>query len=108
MLDIISGIDFSQALFNLVIAFLGYVGRQVLVYIKDQRAKDEAYKAGIVALLRYHSIKSAQIACKRNGISVAHRVDLQEMYKAYNELGGNGVVTEWYKRAMALPIVEDL
>ena len=108
-------IELTQIILNAAGLFLTFVGKQVLSYIKEQkkiaqeqREQDKLYKEGIVCLLRYHCIKSAQLACRKNSISVSHRADLKLMYETYHDLGGNGIVTEWYERAMKLPVIEDL
>lgn len=100
-------INISQLFINGVAAFLAYVGRKVLTYLRGQRIKDEAFKIGMASLLCYHLIKSAQMACKQGWISPKHLVNIQKMYKAHHLSGGDSEATIWYEQVMRLPVREE-
>lgn len=70
---------------------------------KIQEVETQALKQGVQAVLRdrilhaYHHYKYV------GKISVSQMENLSNMYNAYHDLGGNGVVTNVYLKAMKLP-----
>ena len=99
----LSGLGITEAIVSLAGVFLSYVGKRVLEFLKEQKEIDEAYKAGITALLRAEIVRGAKHYCKRGKISVSARSCLCDMYDTYHKLGGNGFVTRWYERIRELP-----
>lgn len=75
-----------------------------------ERARREEYSAlkdGIKAILRDRVIQ-ADIHFSRTGeISLQDKENVQMMYEAYHDLGGNDIATASYKRVIALPISQE-
>lgn len=109
-----SGAGITEAILSIAGTVVLFLAKQVssfineqLEFIKEQKRIDELYKAGIRALLRAEIVKEAKHYCKQSSITVSASACLSDMYKTYHDLDGNGFVTKWYEKAMALPHTDE-
>ena len=86
-------------LFTLLGALVGHLYSK----ITDMRKRTTAIEDGIRALLRNDIIKSYN-KCQEKGYCPIYEMEnIEEMYKQYHELGGNGTITELVERIREFP-----
>ena len=75
--------------------------------IEDQMREQQhaALVGGVEALLRDRLLHGMEEGLANGYAPISKAESLNSMYLAYHNLGGNGIVTETYKRFMALPHV---
>lgn len=77
---------------------------------KEYKKRDEEYsglKAGVRSILADRISQSTEYFTVIGGITVSQMKQIEQMYVAYHNLGGNGTITALYEKAMALPIITD-
>lgn len=79
---------------------LGYI----VWLLKRQKRDRDANGKGTMLLLRVQLIEYHDRYTKEGHIPVYALDNFIEMYEAYHELGGNGMVTEMYKEVLELEI----
>nr|DAE83012.1 MAG TPA: hypothetical protein [Caudoviricetes sp.] len=57
------------------------------------------------AILRDRIIQSANLSVEIGGITTEQMDNLSGLYTSYSGLNGNGMITELYKKTMALPTI---
>lgn len=67
----------------------------------------EALKNGVLAILRDRIIQADMRFTERGMAMLSQKENVQMMYEAYHNLGGNGVVTRSYEHVMNLPIAQE-
>lgn len=71
---------------------------------RKQIEKQEAFQQGMRALL-WGELKQMHLdAAKAGGLTTEERHQLENVYKAYHALGGNGTGTRLHDEAMNLPV----
>ena len=63
----------------------------------------KALQLGLTAMMRDRIIQGLKYWLEREYLPLEERTSFEKMYEAYHINGGNGVVTDLYERAMALP-----
>ena len=61
----------------------------------------------ILGSWRFRIIQLCELYLEQGYLTKSQYVQLSEMYNLYHNLGGNGQVTEYYKKTAALEIVND-
>lgn len=92
-------------------AGIGIAVKRIIARYKEQDAKEaerqiemEAIKNGMRAILRDRIIQ-ADIRFSRVGfVSPEQKENINLLYEAYHQLGGNGVVTTAYNHLMSMPL----
>ena len=77
---------------------------------KESKKRDEEYsglKVGVRSILADRISQSTEYFTVIGGITVSKMKQIEQMYIAYHNLGGNGTITALYEKAMALPIITD-
>ena len=82
---------------------LGYV----IWLLKRQKRDRDANSKGTMLLLRVQLIEYHEKWTKRDYITKHGLENFLEMYQAYHELGGNGMVTHLLEEVRKLPIRND-
>ncbi len=88
-----------ELLMTAAVALLGAGYRGALKEIGKQRVEREAIKS----LLRSEIITIHGRYVERGEIPIYAQENVQAMYQAYHELGGNGTVTKLVREIMELP-----
>lgn len=90
---------------------LGLVSSGVLIYFRKKIKNIErftielnAQKAGIVALLRNSLIREHDKHTERGYIPFYASQNIQDMFDAYKNLGGNGAVCKIVEEMKSLPV----
>lgn len=100
---------------SLAVAILAFLLQQKLKEIKKlkkekdelKNQKDEAFKSGLLALLRVALIEAHEKYMTKGHISTHGYQNWVLMYKAYTGLGGNGMIVAMNEDIEDLPIKND-
>lgn len=84
-------------------ALLGALVGRLYSKITDMRKRTTAIEDGIRALLRNNIIKAYNKCQERGYCPIYEMENIEEMYKQYHELGGNGTITELVERIREFP-----
>ena len=87
--------------------FLGLIVTLLTFYLKKIRNKleeQEAVKKGVIALLHDRLFQSCMYFIDKGEIGLLELDNINEIYRAYQSLGGNGTGSEIVERANDLPI----
>ena len=83
----------------LVTALWGWFLWLIKRMFKKQKATDE----GLQSLLRAELIRTYEKGVDRGYCPIYSKEAFEKCYKAYHDLGGNGVIDEIYQTVMRLP-----
>lgn len=89
--------------------FVWLVKSAILAWYRERNHKEArsiAMENGLCAILRDSLIGKCEAYCERGVITTHGMQNIDLMYEAYHNLGGNGVVTSLYKKIKELPIEE--
>ena len=75
--------------------------------IKEAMEKESSDIGFILGSWRFRIIQLCELYLEQGYLTKSQYVQLSEMYNLYHNLGGNGQVTEYYKKTAALEIVND-
>lgn len=97
---------------GLISTILGFILKSKLQEIKRLRAEKEEYKSqrdralenGVVCILRKHLMDEHEIWTQKGYITPKALESGLLMYKAYKELGGNGMIDHMEEEIQTLPI----
>lgn len=76
-------------------------------YIHDAKDIEKTHMNLIIASYRYRLIQLCKIYTKQGYMTQDQYEQLNEFYKLYVGLGGNGQAKDYYNRTIQLPIRED-
>jgi len=97
-----------KALFGLIIGAFGFWGRKKIRTIETEIEAQAAMKLGIRALLRNEIKRAYNESLTRGFCSMDDLDNIENMYKQYHGLGGNGPVTRLMEKLGQLPIKPDV
>lgn len=87
--------------------FLGLLASGIVALgrsVWKQHLKSKEIGNGVEALLRDRIFQSYRLFSEDKGYCpLNERVNIEKMYSAYHELGGNDVATDIYKKLLELP-----
>lgn len=89
----------EQLALLLLSALVGGAGAQVTALWRRERA----IRLGVQALLRAQMVQMARQYLPLGQLPLYERENLDELYKQYRNLGGNGAVASLVQRLLALP-----
>lgn len=78
----------------------GGVGGLIWKQVTHNKRQDNA----LLALLHFRLYANAEDTLRKGFTTVAEVEDLENLYKAYKSLGGNGTGEKLYKDSMDLPV----
>lgn len=90
--------------FGIIAALLGMAYRSIAKWRKVKTAEDAAIRAGVVALLHDSLYNSCYTALTRGYVEPQERGNIEMVYRAYHDLGGNGSGTALWERVQTLKI----
>lgn len=91
---------------GLMTIIVGYVGLKIKKRENDkekERKESEAIKNGIRAVLRDRILQAYNHFSAKGKIQIEELENISNMYIAYHNLGGNGVITSIYNRVLKIP-----
>lgn len=89
-----------EGIFGLAIAGLSFCFNSLRKKFKEQ----DQIKAGLVAILHDRLFQSGMYFIEKGEITVSALDNIEGIYVAYHNLGGNGTGTEIYERVKDLPL----
>ena len=75
-------------------------------YIRDTESIEKTHMSLIIASYRFRLIQLCKEFIKQGYLTAQQYDQLNEFYRVYTGLGGNGQAQGYYERASALPIHE--
>ncbi len=88
-------------------AGIAWLFRTVLKMRKENRVREEAVGAGLVALLSA-ALMDIYYRCSARGYATQEdRHNATRSYRAYHGLGANGEMTDVYQRILGMPLREE-
>ena len=99
-----NNINILQMILNYIVPFvlggiIGFLGTK----IKRHNKKDKAIEEGLVALLRNELVRRYREYKQKGEMSILDKENIEDMFKQYENLGGNGTVKKMYKELLDLP-----
>lgn len=79
---------------------------EVLDFIESSKAQQTRIVEGMLGLLRYRIIRECQKALNDKAVTDDRLEVIDDLYKPYSELGGNGVTKKYVKDVKRLPITK--
>lgn len=92
-----------EFLFGIVAALLTAWYRRLSTRIRKQVQKQDAVGLGVQALLRDRIIQAYNHYSEKGYCPIYGMENVQEMYRQYHALGGNGTITELVERLKDMP-----
>jgi len=89
-----------EAIFGLAITGLSFCFNSLRKRLKEQKQ----IKEGLVAILHDRLFQSGMYFLEKGEITVSALDNIEGIYKAYHNLGGNGTGTEIWERVRELPL----
>lgn len=86
-----------------MVKFIASIYQAYKKQVVEKEQKTEALQEGMRSVLRAEIISMYYKSEAQGFIAIYNLENMNDMYKAYKTLGGNGAITEIYHKAMALP-----
>lgn len=96
-----------EFLFGTMTTGIGFVCKTLYQRSKTQEEEQKRVKEGILAMLHDRLYQACTFYISKGSIDVDSLKNVEYIYNAYHDLGGNGTGTELYNRVKALQIKED-
>lgn len=74
--------------------------------LQKKLKRHEALEVGVLAMLHDRLFQSGMHFINKGEITVSELKNIEKMYEAYHNLGGNGTGTEVWDRVRELPLVK--
>ena len=94
-------------IFGLLIAGLGVLYKHLSKKVQQNKEENAAIREGVRSLLRRQIIADCEDALSEGYCPTTTKDTIQDMYKSYHALGGNGTVTKLVDQLMDLPTLEE-
>lgn len=92
-----------QGLMTIIVGYVGVKLKRRDLEKEKEREESEAIKNGIRAVLRDRILQAYNHFSAKGKIQVEELENISNMYIAYHNLGGNGVVTSIYNKVLEIP-----
>lgn len=89
----------GEILTGFLLFVLGYLSNS----LKSGKKDIQAFRRGILALLRNSLILIHNESISKGSISFTQAENAKEMFDAYTDLGGNGIIPDMMKEIQELP-----
>lgn len=91
---------------GLVAAILAGAWAWMLRKLKHYKQEQDALRTGVVAMLHDRLYSHCMYYIEKGYADTEDRDNVEQLYKAYHQLGGNGTGTDLYNRFRELPFVK--
>ena len=95
-----------QGIMTLIIGYIGAKIKKRESERKKEQQEQEAIREGLRAVLRDRIVQAHNNFSRKGSIEMEELENISNMYIAYHNLGGNGVVTNVYNRILEIPIAK--
>ena len=96
-----------EVVFGALITGLGIAYKVLAGKVKKARDENAAIRGGLRSLLRRQIIADCEDALSEGYCPTTTKDTIQDMYRSYHALGGNGTVTKLVDQLMDLPTLEE-
>lgn len=103
MIETIKG-NISGVITALLVPAVTGIFAWVKTRFKREKAERESLKQGVLAMLHSQLYQTCRAHIAQKWITVEDMKEVEYLYRAYSNLGGNGTGTELYERCKKLPI----
>lgn len=103
MIEFIQKFWLQTALSGIVALMIGTT-RMIFGRFKNEFKEQKLIKDGMLAILHDRLYQACHFYIARGWITSSELNNIEHLYNAYHNLGGNGTGTELYNRCKALPI----
>ena len=103
MIEFIQKFWLQTALSGIVALMIGTT-RMIFGRFKNEFKEQKLIKDGMLAILHDRLYQACHFHIARGWITSSELNNIEHLYNAYHNLGGNGTGTELYNRCKALPI----
>lgn len=93
-----------EVVFGGIVAALTAYYRRLARAVKGRLVEHATVKEGVLALLHDRLYQSCRFYLEQGWCCVNDLKNVEHLYNAYHDLGGNGTGTELYNRVKSLPI----
>jgi hypothetical protein len=87
----------QEGLFAVIVAIFTALYKRFQKKVKKELCDQKSIKNGMLALLRSEIIRQHEKYTEREWIPVYAMDNVNDLYKAYHDLGGNGTITKLVK-----------
>jgi hypothetical protein len=92
-----------EVLFGIITGLFAFVIKKLSARVKKEHELNEAIVIGLQALLRTQLTEICEKYTKAKYCPIHVKENVDDLYKAYHAIGGNGAGTAAYNHVMALP-----
>ena len=93
-----------EALCTLILSGLAFSVKYLWKKVKEEHKEQIAIKSGVLALAHDRIFQACKYFIGKGTIGLDELRNIEYLYNAYHDLGGNGTGTELYKRVKSLPL----
>lgn len=93
-----------EVLFSAALAGLSFYYKKLKKKVVKRFEEHDELKEGLIAILHDRLFQSGMYFLSKGEISVSELDNIEGMYNAYHNLGGNGTGTEIYERVKELEL----
>lgn len=95
----------TEWLFGLLIAALSLIVKRISSRLRKEQEENQALRDGMRSLLRSQIEQDCERAFSDGYCGTRLRDTINDLYKSYHALGGNGTVTSMMDQVMQLPVL---
>ena len=94
-----------EALFGLILTGLSFLVKRLFHHAKTAKVATNAVQTGITCMLRDRIIHNHEKYIRQRCCPLSVRESMEDMYKAYKALGGNGAIDHIVAELNDLPTI---
>ena len=100
--------NWVEWLFAIALTILTLMSKHLLAMLKAERARNEAFTAGLQCLLRDCIVRKYTQYSSSECCPVYEKENIRRAYKAYHSLGGNDIATALYEKILCMPEIREM
>ena len=93
-----------EVFFGCIVSALSLVVRTIWARIQRETEEQQVMKEAALAMMHDRLYSLARVYLKQGWATIQDLDNMEHIYSAYHDLGGNGTGTELFNRCRALPI----
>lgn len=93
-----------EVFFGCIVSALSLVVRTIWAKIQHETEEQQVMKDAALAMMHDRLYSLARVYLKQGWATIQDLDNMERIYSAYHNLGGNGTGTELFNRCRALPI----
>lgn len=82
---------------------LGFLYRQIIKRMKEEKKRSDAIASGVQSLLRESIVSNYNKYQERDFCPIYAKESIKKVYESYHNLGGNDVATQLYHTLLKMP-----